>query len=146
MERKMKVNLLLFLILVVFASYPGLAVGQEISEADSVQYAQIFVKETEHNFGDIYEGEQAEHTFTFQNIGNMPLVLNNALSTCGCTIPEWPKDPIPPKEEGTIKVVFDATGKVGRQHKVITIRSNSQDGDYRLRITAMVLPGESGQK
>ena len=64
----------------------------------------------------------------------------NVLTTCGCTVPEWPKEPVAPQGEGVIKVVFDSTAKIGRQNKVITIRLNSKGGDHRLRISAMVLP------
>ena len=124
----------------------GSLVAQQAADADSVQYAQIFVMEKEHNFGDINEGEQVAHSFAFVNEGNTPLILNNALSTCGCTIPEWPRDPVATGQGGVIKIVFDTTGKIGRQHKVITIRSNSKDGDYRLRITAMVLPENSREE
>ncbi len=111
-----------------------------IHQDDSATFAQITFEKSAHNFGEINQGEKVEQIFTFKNSGTIPLLLSNVLSTCGCTIPEWPKEPIPPGEEREIKVVFDSTSKIGRQNKVITIRSNSKDGDYRLRISAMVLP------
>jgi len=109
-------------------------------EEDSTSYAQIHFEKSDHNFGELNQGEKAEQIFTFQNRGNAPLLLANVLSTCGCTIPKWPKTPIEPGKTDSIKVVFDSTAKIGRQNKVITIRSNSKEGDYRLRIAAMVLP------
>ena len=80
--------------------------------------------------------------FNFKNSGTTPLIIYNVLTTCGCTAPEWPKETIPPKEKSVVKVIFDSTSKIGRQNKVITIRSNSKSGDARLRISAMVLPAE----
>ena len=111
-------------------------------DADSSRYAQIFVEKTDHNFGDLKQGEKAEHVFYFINTGTSPLIVSNAISTCGCTIPEWTREPLLPDSIGTLKVIFDSTGKIGRQNKVITLRSNSKGGDYRLRISAMVLPPE----
>lgn len=116
--------------------------GQNSTDEDSTQFAQIAIDENYFNFGDMRQGERMEHVFKFSNIGTTPLILNNVLSTCGCTIPEWPKDPILADSTGNIKVVFDSTSKIGRQNKVITIRSNSKKGDFRLRISAMVLPSE----
>ena len=116
--------------------------GQTTWENDSSVFAQITVENESYNFGELIQGDKGAHIFKFRNIGNAPLILNNVLSTCGCTAPEWSKEPIPADSTGIIKVVFDSTAKIGRQNKVITIRSNSKNGDYRLRISAMVLPPE----
>ena len=132
-----------WIIFAVVSIVPHLLCAQQITKADSANFAQIFVEETDFNFGEVEQGDKAEHIFVFKNIGNIPLILNNVLSTCGCTVPEWPKEPILPQEEGMIKVVFDSSSKIGRQNKVITIRSNSKEGDYRLRISAMVLPAST---
>lgn len=128
------------LILVIFSFIPFVLMGQDISETDTASFAQIAVDKSDFNFGDLVQGETAEHIFVFKNTGNNPLILNNVLSTCGCTVPEWPDQPIQPGKEGNIKVVFNSSSKIGRQNKVITVRSNSKEGDYRLRISAMVLP------
>lgn len=114
--------------------------AQQSNDADTTSFAQISFETTVHNFGDVNQGEKVEQIFKFKNSGNTPLVLQNVLTTCGCTVPEWPKDPIAPGAEGELKVIFDSTAKIGRQNKVITIRSNSKEGDFRLRISAMVLP------
>ncbi len=114
--------------------------AQVANTGDSTQFAQIAFEKSDFNYGDVPQGEKVEHIFKFKNTGNAPLILNNVLSTCGCTVPEWPTSPIPPNEEGSLKVIFDSTAKIGRQNKVITIRSNSRSGDYPLRISAMVLP------
>ena len=114
--------------------------AQQSNDVDTTSFAQISFETTVHNFGDVNQGEKVEQIFKFKNSGNVPLVLQNVLTTCGCTVPEWPKDPVVPGAEGELKVIFDSTAKIGRQNKVITIRSNSREGDFRLRISAMVLP------
>ncbi len=117
-----------------------LAQAQEQEVADTARYAQITFDHTSFDFKDMHQGEKAEHVFKFTNTGTAPLILSNVLTTCGCTAPEWPRSPIPPGGEGEIKIVFDSSTKMGRQNKVITVRSNSKSGDFRLRISAMVLP------
>ena len=118
--------------------------GQSSGSNDTVRiaFARIELEVDKHNFGDVYQGQKAEKVFTFKNTGDIPLMLNNVLSTCGCTVPEWPKSPIQSGDSSQIKVIFDSTSKIGRQNKVITIRSNSKDGDARIRISAMVLPAK----
>jgi hypothetical protein len=116
------------------------ATAQQVSAIDTVAYAQISFDQPSHAFQDISQGELVEHVFEFTNTGTAPLVFQNVLTTCGCTVPEWPKSPILPGSMGKIRIVFDSSGKIGRQNKVITVRSNSKDGDYQLRISVMVLP------
>lgn len=77
------------------------------------------------DFGVIQEGESVQTTFKFKNGGKTPLIITDATATCGCTVPEYPKTPIKPGEEGTIKVVFNSQGKLGMQDKVVTIMSNA---------------------
>lgn len=114
--------------------------AQSANVTDSVSFARIQFEVSDRNFGDVNQGEKVEYAFRFKNTGNSPLILQNVLTTCGCTVPEWPREPIAPKGEGIIHVVFDSASRLGRQNKVITIRSNSDIGDFNLRISAMVLP------
>jgi hypothetical protein len=129
------ISLFLFLVFQTVALW-----AQQSSDADSASFAQISFETTVHNFGDVNQNEKVEQIFKFKNTGTAPLILQNVLTTCGCTVPEWPKEPVAPGAEGELKVIFDSTAKIGRQNKVITIRSNSKEGDFRLRISAMVLP------
>lgn len=138
--KKLLANLIF--ISLILAIIPNIAIAQGLNEIDTSAFAQIDFEKTDFNFGDLNQGEKAEHIFEFKNVGQLPLILDNVLTTCGCTVPEWPKHPILPDSIGVIKVVFDSTSKIGRQNKVITIRSNSKKGDFRLRISAMVLPQE----
>ncbi|MCQ6958039.1 DUF1573 domain-containing protein [Mucilaginibacter aquariorum] len=83
-----------------------------------------FEKET-HDFGKIKEGDKVTYEFKFTNTGKSPLIIKDAIATCGCTKPEWPKSPIQPGADGAIKVTFNSTGKMGLQDKQITITGNT---------------------
>ena len=77
--------------------------------------------EMEFNFGTIKQGESVTHEFKFKNGGKEPLIINTAVGSCGCTVPEYPKEPIKPNGSGVIKVTFNSTGKMGPQDKTVTI-------------------------
>ena len=78
-----------------------------------------------YDFGVIKEGESVKYEFKFKNTGKTPLIISNAMATCGCTVPEYPNKPIKPGNSGIIKVVFNSQGKVGVQDKVVSIISNA---------------------
>ena len=78
-----------------------------------------------YDFGVIKEGESVKYEFKFKNTGKTPLIISNAMATCGCTVPEYPNKPIKPGNTGIIKVVFNSQGKVGVQDKVVSIISNA---------------------
>ncbi|WP_421942861.1 DUF1573 domain-containing protein [Pedobacter sp.] len=92
-----------------------------------------------YDFEKINEGEKAEHEFKFKNTGKSPLIISNATATCGCTIPETPKEPILPGKEGVIKVVFNSEGKVGMQDKVVTVVSNANPNISTVHLVGEVL-------
>jgi hypothetical protein len=93
-----------------------------------------------YDFGKIKEGEKVHYNFKFKNTGKSPLIITNATATCGCTIPEPPKEPIKPGAEGVIKVVFDSTGKSGMQDKVITVTSNANPAVNDVHLVGVVTP------
>ena len=105
----------------------------------------ITFEETSFDFGDIHQGDKVEHIFAFENTGTAPLIITNVQTTCGCTAPEWPKEPVMPGEAAEIKVIFNSTGKFGRQNKVISIISNSVAPVNQVKITTNVLPKEKEQ-
>ena len=94
----------------------------------------------QHDFGSINEGVKAEHDFTFTNTGDAPLIISNAKGSCGCTVPQWPREPIAPGETGVIHVVFDSSGKPGMQTKQVTLNANTIPNSKVLTITAQVQP------
>jgi len=67
---------------------------------DTVNVAKMTFKTTSYDFGTVKEGAEVKHTFVFENTGKAPLLISDARSTCGCTVPQWPKNPIPPGETG----------------------------------------------
>ena len=98
--------------------------------------AQIKFDKTTHNFGSFSENEpKVSCSFTFTNIGEQPLVINQAIASCGCTVPEYTKTPIQPGEKGEIKVTYNGTGKFpGHFKKSITVRTNGAVEMTRLYI------------
>ena len=83
------------------------------------------ILESEYDFGDINQGEKATHNYKIKNIGNADLLISSAKGSCGCTVPEWPKDPIKPGDQANIKVTFDSKGKTGKQSKRVTLMTNA---------------------
>lgn len=92
-----------------------------------------------HDFGTIKDGDVVEHVFSFLNEGEAPLVITDAKATCGCTVPEWPKEPIPVGGSGEIKVRFNSKGKPGIQNKTVTLTANTWPATQRIRIKANVV-------
>lgn len=99
-----------------------------------------FTEET-YDFGTVSEGDKVEHIYKFKNSGNEPLIISNAQGSCGCTVPQWPKEPIAPGKTGEIKVVFDSKGKAGKQSKTVTITANTEPATTTINITGEVLKG-----
>ena len=81
--------------------------------------------ESEFNFGKVKAGEKVQHDYVFKNTGKEPLIISNAKGSCGCTVPDWPKEPIPVGGSAKIKVEFDSKGKSGPQTKQVTITANT---------------------
>jgi hypothetical protein len=96
----------------------------------------------EHNFGTIKQGEVVTYEFKFKNSGKEPLVISTAVGSCGCTVPDWPKEPIAPGKTGIMKVTFNSTGKMGTIDKTVTITSNNRDGQLVLHMKGEVKPAE----
>ena len=115
------------------------------TEAPNPNAPVMTFAETEHNFGDIKPGEVVKHTFTFTNTGKSPLLIENATASCGCTTPNWTKEPIAPGGKGTIDVQFDRQGKTGLQNKQVSIRANTQPTLTQIAIRTNILPdGQNG--
>ncbi len=96
-----------------------------------------------HDFGRIIQGEKVSYSFKFTNAGESDLIISKVSTSCGCTVPEFPKTPIRPGESNKITVKFDSENRRGFQNKSITVVSNTQPNSVVLRIKAqVVLPEE----
>jgi hypothetical protein len=102
--------------------------------------AVITFKEKSVDFGDIVQGEIVEHTFVLTNSGTEPLIISNVAATCGCTVPNWPNQPIAPGKAAEIKVSFNSTGKMGKQNSVVRIYSNATEPIEKVSLISNVLP------
>ena len=91
-------------------------------------------------FGEINEGDVTDTIFTFTNVGKEPLIISNAKAGCGCTVPQWPKEPIAPGETGKIAVKFNSKGKPGPQNKPVTLTMNTTPNTMKLRLVGKVNP------
>lgn len=95
-------------------------------------------QETEIDYGIIEQNAEPYREFHFTNTGTAPLVIKNAKGSCGCTVPEWPKEPIPAGESNVIKVRY-ATNRIGKFSKTVTLTTNDEKGQHLLRIKGEVL-------
>lgn len=139
---------ILALFLLVFIT--GAISAQRISDlpenraARATQPAQAATVETivfdkkVHDYGTIRQGSDGNSVFTFTNKGNKPLILNNVAASCGCTVPEWPRQPIPPGGKGEIKVKYN-TAIVGTFNKSITVHSNAENNVVNLSVKGNVI-------
>lgn len=98
---------------------------------------------TKFSFGEIKEGAVVKHAFHFKNTGTNPLLISNAVTSCGCTVPSYPKEPVPPGGEGDIVLQFNSKGKHGMQHKNVLIYSNAQEEAMSMGFDADVKDADS---
>lgn len=103
-----------------------------------------FIGGETHDFGTLKEGPAAEYIFQFKNVGKQPLIITNASASCGCTVPEFPKEPIMPGKKGQLKVTFNTSGKSGPFDKTVFIQSNAPSNvtgeRYEVHIKGSVVP------
>lgn len=100
-----------------------------------------FVEEVK-DFGQITQGEIITTVFRFRNVGKSDLIISSAQGSCGCTVPEWPKEPIKPGENGEVTVTFDSNGKFGVQNKTITLVANTIPNTKVIALKGEVLAPE----
>ncbi len=93
-----------------------------------------------HDFGRITQGEKAEYSFRFTNTGDGDLLIANAYASCGCTVPEFSREPIAPGKAGFIKVTFDSDKREDRFEKLVTVLANTASPETKLTITGFVIP------
>ncbi|MCU0361236.1 MAG: DUF1573 domain-containing protein [Bacteroidia bacterium] len=110
---------------------------QAPAAAAPTSLADIKMDKMTHDYGTIKQGDNGECEFKFTNNGKEPLVITNCQGSCGCTVPECPKNPILPGKSGTIKVKYD-TQRVGGIYKTVTVNSNAKSGNVVLTIKGTV--------
>ena len=108
-------------------------------KADTSKVPKFYFAETTHHFGEIKEGDIVTYIFKFKNVGGSQLVIAQAKGSCGCTVPEYSKNPVQPGDEGEIKVTFDSHGKSGMESKTVTVLANTIPATKVLTISAEVI-------
>ena len=104
----------------------------------------IKFKTESHDFGKVEEGVQAAYTFEFTNTGTAPVVISNAQASCGCTTPDWTKEPVMPGKTGKVMASFNSQGRPGSFSKTVTVISNSETPQIVLSIKGEV--NKAGEK
>jgi len=113
------------------------AVQEDLGPKTSIQFAEM-----EHDFGNIEQNSRNPHVFSFTNTGEHPLIISKAKGSCGCTVPSYPREPIPPGGTGEIEVVYSPGTQKNQQMKTVTITANTEPETTILRIRANVKAGE----
>ena len=132
-------KILLFALSLTAAAYTAQAQAVKPANAtDKVAGPAIVFEESKYDFGSVAQGGMVDHTFKFKNTGTAPLVISNIGVSCGCTTPEWTKDPVMPGKSGTIAAHFNSAGKMGMQNKVLTIESNATAGSSTVSLVGEV--------
>jgi hypothetical protein len=129
----MKKALFLFIAAVALVSCKD----EDKPESNGILPVMTFT-EQQYDFGTITQGEQVEHDFIFKNTGATELYISNAVGSCGCTVPEYPHEPIAAGANGTIKVKFNSSGKTGHQTKTVTLTTNTKARREMLTIKAQI--------
>ena len=138
----------LFLVVMIILSSCGSEVSSKDIEASrekgSQQLTSIQWIDSVRNFGKIMEGQKLSLSFRFKNTGNKPLVIQSVTPACGCTLADYPKQPLQPGEEGEITGEFNSEGREGQQHKEITVTTNTPSRTQNL-IFEVTVAGKAPQ-
>ena len=108
-------------------------------EINSASLPAFKFEEIEHDFGKIIQGESVSYEFQFTNTGKTDLIIVDVSTSCGCTVPSFPRTPIRPGDKGAIKVSFNSAGKFGFQAKNVLVVANTQPNTTLLRIKAQIV-------
>ncbi len=108
--------------------------GNEVNVGNKDELPIIDFEEEEHDFGKIVQGEKVSYDFKFTNVGKSNLVISSAAASCGCTVADFPKEPIPPGKSGKITVEFNSEGKSVYTEKTITVVTNCEPNTKILKI------------
>ena len=134
MKKTLVIALVLVLALGIFScrkkgeKSPEMALDTQIAFVDSVNFT----------FDTIKQGDKVEHDFRIKNVGDKNFVIARAFGSCGCTVPEYPKDPVKPGEIATIHVTFNSAGKSDAQNKDVTLVCNTSTRNEKLHLHGFV--------
>jgi len=131
-----KIFLLLVLAAGVAVSY-GQVTAANASAAVKPEFATLEWAGSTHDFGKVLQGTPVTHEFRFTNKGTVPLVITNVAASCGCTTPDWSREPIAPGQEGFIKATYNAAA-LGAFSKTVTVTANVENGYVQLMIKGEV--------
>ncbi len=119
-------------------------VSQTVAQnAENPNAPVITFEKTTHDYGTVTKGGDGTCEFKFKNNGIEPLILSNVSSSCGCTVPEWPREPILRGKSASIKVKYD-TNRLGPINKTVTVMSNAKVVSIQLHIIGNVVEASTG--
>ena len=141
---------ILFFGMLLLASCKGKGEGGQLStdlvtnpmsaSQSSEKSPAITFDKTEHEFGTLLQGEVVSYAFHFTNTGNMPLIISGVKTSCGCTVGDYPRDPVAPGKDGYIKATYNSKGHHGFQTRSLTVVSNTNPARTVLRLKGSVQP------
>lgn len=105
---------------------------------DNTPKTMISFAKSEHDFGNVKQDSENKYVFSFTNTGSEPLLIESASGSCGCTVPNYPKQPIPPGGQGEIEVEYKPGKQENAQTKTVTIIANTEPRETVLRVKAFV--------
>ncbi|MCS6980442.1 MAG: DUF1573 domain-containing protein [Flavobacteriales bacterium] len=116
-------------------------------QAQKVSGPKLTYKEDFVDYGEIEKGAPRERVWKFKNEGTEPLIIQNAVGSCGCTVPDPPKQPIPPGGEGVIRINYD-TERVGPIAKTVTVTTNEPEGSntHVIKVKGNVSAPKTGEQ
>jgi hypothetical protein len=133
--------IILPLLLIIIAACGTQDQSGDNSRAPAMDAAkgEIVFERVFHDLGIIVQGETVGCNFAFTNTGEGSVMILDAHASCGCTVPRFSKEPVAPGGRGTVEVMFDSEGRIGKQSKTVTIRTNGMTEDIRLNIVAEIV-------
>ena len=111
--------------------------------SNQVDMPKIELSQDFFDFGEMHQKESVSTEFVIKNTGDAPLLIRSAKGSCGCTVPEWPKEPVAVGEEAVVKVTFNSGNKKGKQNKTVTLVTNAIPSTKVLTIKGTVLVPET---
>jgi hypothetical protein len=132
------------ILLAVFAVVAQTGFSQATASSGKADVAVAVFENEIFDFGKIKQGVPVTHKFVFTNKGKVAMVITNAQPSCGCTTPNWTKEPIPPGGQGFVEATFNAAS-IAAFDKTITVMANVENGLVQLRIRGEVIPSANPQ-